>query len=75
MDTRAAGRTDDVRGVEMSSQEFNELKADLARRDALREIAACVFDDRMDQVVLKLVQRGVLPPATTALRRTILLAE
>jgi hypothetical protein len=56
----------------MSSREYNELKADLARRDVLREIAASVCDDRMDQVVVKLVQQGVLPRGTAALRRSLL---
>jgi hypothetical protein len=52
-------------------QNYNELKAAIGHRDALRELAAAALGDRMDEVVAKLVQCGVLPPGTRAVKRSI----
>jgi len=52
--------------------EYNELKTEIASRDVLREIAAAALSDRMEQVVERLVRRGVLPEGTSALRDSLL---
>jgi hypothetical protein len=52
--------------------DYNELKAEMARRDILREIAAAALSDRMALLVLRLVDAHVLPAGTEALRDSIL---
>ena len=59
------------RGSDVPTSEYNELKAAMAHRDALREIAAAALADRMDDVIRKLVECEVLPPGTRPNKRSI----
>ena len=48
----------------LNHNEYNELKLELAHRDALRVLASAVLGDDMELVVRKLVECEVLPVGT-----------
>jgi hypothetical protein len=50
----------------------NELKIEIARRDLLHELAAAALADQMTGLVARLVQAGILPSGTQALRDSLL---
>ena len=56
----------------MNHNEYNELKLELAHRDALRVLASAVLGDDMELVVRKLVECEVLPVGTRPLRPSML---
>jgi hypothetical protein len=56
----------------VDTREYNEIMATIARRDALRRLAALSQMDRMHDLVRALVECGVLPPGTTPLKPSIL---
>ena len=56
----------------LNHNEYNELKVELAHRDALRVLASAVLGDDMELVVRKLIECDVLPAGTRPLRPSML---
>jgi hypothetical protein len=59
-------------GHALNHNEYNELKVELALRDAMRMLASAVLGDDMELVIRRLVECEVLPPGTRPLRPSML---
>ena len=62
-------------GDTITTREYNDLKANIALRDTLRQIAAAVMADQMDEVVARLVECEILPRGTRAQKPSVLHPE
>ena len=56
----------------MRDADYNQLMAELARRDHLRQMAAYGLTDRMRELVRLLIENEVIPRETPVLRESIL---